>query len=119
MGRFNPEFIKALAHGDTQAFEEVNKLPLIERMAIGNAVDQLRRDENIVPMNSGMSVYEQRKSSIVDDDAVREAMQRQMDIARQNREFQEKAQEEFIIQQTKMAMDRARAGLPRNDRLPR
>lgn len=119
MANYNPEFIKALAHGDAQAHEEVNKLPLLERMSIGNAVDQLRRDENIVPMNSGMSIYEQKKSAYVDDDAVREAMQRRMDIERENREFQEKAREEMIKEQTRLAMERARAGLPRNDRLPR
>jgi hypothetical protein len=119
MGNFNPELVKALAHGDNEAFEQVKGLPLIERMALGNAVDQLRRDENIVPMSSGISIYEQKKSHYVDDDAVREAMQRRMDIERENREFQEKAREEILKEQTRLAMDRARAGLPRNDRLPR
>jgi hypothetical protein len=119
MSEFNPEFIKALAHGDKEAHEQIKELPLIERMAIGNAIDQLRRDENIVPMNGGISIYEQKKSSYVDDDAVREAMQKRMDIERENREHQEKAREEFIREQTRLAMDRARAGLPRNDKLPR
>ncbi|PFP44842.1 hypothetical protein COK01_26365 [Priestia megaterium] len=119
MANYNPEFIKALAMGDKEAYEQVKDLPLLERMSIGNAVDQLRRDENIVPMNGGMSIYEQKKSSYVDDDAVREAMQRRMDIERENRERQEKAQEAFIAEQTRLAMERSRSGLPRNDRLPR
>lgn len=116
---FNQELVRKLAMGDPEAHEQIKSLPLTVRMALGTAVDQLRRDENIVPMNSGFSVYEQKKSSYVDDDAVREAMQRRMDIERENRERQEKAREEFIKEQTKLAMDRARAGLPRNDRLPR
>ncbi|WP_338782490.1 hypothetical protein [Metabacillus sp. FJAT-52054] len=119
MTNFNPDFIRALAHGDAEAHEQVNKLPLIERMSIGNAVDQLRRDENIVPMSSGMSIYEQTKSDYIDDDAVSEAMQRRMDIEKQNREFQEQAREKMIAEQTRLAMERARSGLKRNDRLPR
>ena len=116
---FNKELITALAHGDAAAHEQIKDLPLHVRMSLGNAVDQLRRDENIVPMNNGFSVYEQKKSAYVDDDAVREAMQRRMDIERQNREFQEKAREEFIKEQTRLAVERGRTGLPRNDRLPR
>jgi hypothetical protein len=119
MSEFNPEFIKALAHGDKEAHEQIKELPLTVRMALGTAIEKLRRDENIIPMSGGMSIYEQKKSSYVDDEAVREAMQRRMDIERENREFQEKAREEFIMEQTRLAMDRARAGLPRNDKLPR
>ncbi|MEH7339209.1 hypothetical protein [Priestia megaterium] len=116
---FNKELITALAHGDAQAQEQIKTLPTSVRMALGLAVDQLRRDENIIPMNGGFSVFEQKKSSYVDDDAVREAMQRRMDIERENRERQEQAQEAFIAEQTRLAMERSRAGLPRNDRLPR
>ncbi|WP_337050733.1 hypothetical protein [Priestia megaterium] len=119
MSEFNQELVKALAHGDAQAHEQIKTLPTSVRMALGLAVDQLRRDENIVPMNGGFSVFEQKKSTYVDDDAVREAMQRRMDIERENRERQEKAQEAFIAKQTKLAMERSRSGLPRNDRLPR
>ncbi|MCI2257222.1 hypothetical protein L2D08_23200 [Domibacillus sp. PGB-M46] len=114
MTNFNPELIKALAHGDEAAHEQIKSLPLTVRMALGTAVDQLRRNENIVPMDSNMTVYEQKKSKYIDDEAVRQAMQERMDIERKNREFQEKAREEFIKQQTKLAVDRARAGLPRN-----
>jgi hypothetical protein len=119
MANFNPEFIKRLAMGDDEAYEQIKGLSTLEKMSIGNAVDELRRKENIVPMSSGMSIYEQKKSSYVDDDAVREAMQRRMDFERENSERQEKAREEFIKEQTRQAMERARAGLPRNDRLPR
>ncbi|MFS0621781.1 hypothetical protein [Priestia megaterium] len=119
MSEFNQELVKALAHGDAQAHEQIKTLPTSVRMALGLAVDQLRRDENIVPMNGGLSVYEEKKSSSIDDESLREAMQRRMDIERENREFQEKAREEFIKEQTRLAMERSRSGLPRNDRLPR
>jgi|GEM_PF-6951513 len=118
MTKFNPEFIKRLALGDDEAFEQIKDLSTLERMSIGNAVDELRYKENIVPISSGMSIYEQKKSSYVDDEAVREAMQKQMDIERENREFQERAREKFIAEQTRLAIERARSGLPRNDRLP-
>jgi hypothetical protein len=119
MSQFNPELVKALANGDAGAHEQIKNLPTSVRMALGLAVDKLRRDENIVPMNGGFSVFEQKKSAYVDDDAVREAMRQRMEIERANRERQEKFREEFIKEQTRLAMDRARAGLPRNDRLPR
>lgn len=117
--QFNKELVKALAHGDAAAHEQIKNLPTSVRMALGLEVDKLRRDENIVPMNGGFSVFEQKKSSYVDDDAVREAMRQRMEIERKNREFQEQAKEKFIAEQTRMAVERARLGLPRNDRLPR
>lgn len=119
MSEFNPELIRALANGDAQAYETIKNLPSPVKMAIGLEVDKLRRDENIVPMNSGFSIFEQKKSAYVDDDAVREAMKRRIEIERENRERLEKAREEFIKEQTRLAVDRARAGLPRNDRFPR
>jgi hypothetical protein len=119
MANFNPELVKKLAMGDAEAHEEIKSLPLTVRLSLGNAVDQLRRDENIVPMNSGFSVYEQKKSSYVDDDAVREAMRQRVEIEKANRERQEQAREKFIAEQTRLAVERARSGLTRNDRLPR
>ncbi|WP_110111311.1 hypothetical protein [Bacillus sp. CGMCC 1.16541] len=116
---FNKELVRALANGDKGAFQQIQNLPTPVRMALGIEVDKLRRDENIIPMSNDFSVFEQKKSSYVDDDAVREAMRKRMEIDRQNRERQEKAREEFIKEQTRLAVERARAGLPRNDRLPR
>lgn len=116
---YNPELIRALAHGDNEAHEQIKDLPLIARMAIGAAVDELRRTENIVSMSSGMSIFEQKKSNYVDDDAVREAMQKRMDIERENREFQEKAREEALAEKIKEASERGRARLKRNDLLGR
>ena len=116
MADFNPEFIKRLALGDETAFGEIKDLPLLERMAIGNAVDIMRDEENIVPMSNKMSLYEEKRSEYIDDEAVGEAMQRRFDIERENRERAEKAMEEHIAEQTRQAVNRARSGLPRNGR---
>ncbi|MDR4946511.1 hypothetical protein [Neobacillus cucumis] len=121
MAEFSKELIRALANGSKEAYEEIKNLPLALRMAIGVEVDKLKREENIVPMDggAGFSIYEQKKSNYVDDDAVRESMQRMMDIRKENEERAEKAREEFIKEQTRHAVERARSGLTRNDRLPR
>ncbi|WP_255286631.1 hypothetical protein [Bacillus sp. AFS076308] len=117
---FSKELIRALANGSKEAYEEIKNLPLAVRMAIGVEVDKLRRDENIVPMDGGgFSIFEQKKSKYVDDDAVRESMQRMMDIRKENEERAEKSREEFIKEQTRQAVERARSGLPRNDKLQR
>ena len=118
MTKFNPEFIKRLAMGDDEAHEQIKGLPITERMSIGSAVEELKRTENIVPMSSGMSIYEEKKSSY-DEKGVVEAMQRRREIEQANREHAEKVREEFIRKETEMAVNRARSGLPRNDRLPR
>ncbi|WP_077303989.1 hypothetical protein [Terribacillus halophilus] len=119
MSEFNQELVRALANGDQEAHEQIKSLPAAVRMGLGLAVDKLRQDENIIPMSSGLSVYDKPKSSYIDDDAVREAMQRRMDIERENRERQEAAKEAFIEEQTRLAVERSHAGLTRNDRLPR
>lgn len=90
MANFNPELVKALAYGDVKAFEQIKDLPLPVRMSLGNAVDQLRRDENIVPRSSGMSIYEEKKTSYPDDDAVRQALANPMKLEDDERKRQEK-----------------------------
>lgn len=117
MTKFNPEFIKRLAMGDDEAFEEIKGLPITERMSIGSAVEELRRTENIVPMSSRMSIYEEKVSSY-DEDGVAEAMRIRMEQEKAAQEQAEKRREEFIAKQTRLAVERARGGLPRNDRLP-
>lgn len=116
---YNPELIRALAHGDAEAFETIKDLPAINRIAIGAAVDELRRTESIVPMSSGMSIYEQKKSSYVDDEAVRAAMQKMLDTAEENRRLAKERTEKAIQDQTRQAIERSRAGLKRNDFLGR
>jgi hypothetical protein len=97
MAEFNQELVKALAHGDAEAHEQIKSLPLTVRMALGTAVDQLRRDENIVPMNSGFSIYEQK-------------------LLREADEKREAIRKEFLEKEIKAKVERARAGLTMNDR---
>jgi hypothetical protein len=118
MPKFNPEFIRRLAMGDDEAFDQIKGLSLTERTSIGYAVRELRDKENIVPMSSKMSIYEE-KSSSYDEEGVAEAMRLRMEQEKAAREHAEKMREEFIEKQTRMAVERARSGLPRNDRLPR
>lgn len=112
---YNPELIRALAHGDEQAHEQIKDLPLINRMAIGAAVDEMRRAESIVPMSSGMEIYEAQPSKFVSDDAVRESMQKMMDTQKENRRLAKEATQKAIEKQTREAIERGRAGLKRND----
>jgi len=116
---YNPELIRALAHGDNEAHETIKDLPAMNRIAIGAAVEELRRTESIVPMSGGMSIYEQKKSSYVDDEAVRASMQKMMDTQKENRELVKAATEKAIQEQTRQAVERSRVGLTRNDSLGR
>lgn len=118
MSKFNPDFIRRLAMGDDEAFDQIKGLPLTERTSIGFAVLELRDKENIIPMSSKMSIYEEKTSSY-DDEGVAEAMRLRMEQEKAAQEHAEKMREEFIAEQTRIAVERARSGLPRNDRLLR
>ena len=116
MGNYNPEFIRALAHGDKEAYEMTKTLSSSEQISLGLAVEEMRRNENIVPMSSGLSIYEQKESKYIDDDAVAESIRQRMELERENRERADKAREEFIQEKTRQAVERARCGLPQNGR---
>lgn len=117
MTKFNPEFIKRLAMGDGEAFEQIEGLPVIERMSIGAAVEELRRTENIVPMSAGMSIYAEKESSY-NEEGVVEAMRLKREREEAAREHAEKIREEFIAKQVKAAVERSRSGLPSNGPMP-
>lgn len=68
MATFNPEFIKRMAMGDESAYEEVSKLSAIEKVAIGLAADEYRRNNNVAPIDDRMSIYVQEKKNYVSDD---------------------------------------------------
>lgn len=109
---FNPEFIKRLAMGDNTAYAEVNELPLLERMAIGNAVDQLKRTESIVPMDGGkMSIYTKSQSKLSDDEAVGKALAARIQLEKEQAQLKEKIRQEQIEKEIKQKVERARAGL--------
>lgn len=68
MSRYNPEFIKRLAMGDESAYEEVSKLTSIEKVSIGLAADEYRRNHNVAPVDDRMSIYVQDKQSVLSDE---------------------------------------------------
>jgi predicted nucleotidyltransferase len=113
---FNKELVKALANGDKEAQEQIKDLPLTTRMALGTAVDQMRRDENIVPMDSGFSLYEQKKVSQEEQDELGNALAERNRLLREAEERKEKIRQEFIEKEIKAKVERARAGLAMNDR---
>ena len=108
---FNPEFIKRLALGDDTAFQEVKDLPLLERMSIGNAVDELKRTESIVTVSSGMSIYEEKRSKHTDDEAVGKALSDRIQLEKEQGELKEKIRQEQIRKEVEYKVKRARAGL--------
>lgn len=116
MSEFNQELVRALANGDTEAHEQIKSLPLTVRMALGTAVDQLRRDENIIPMNGGFSLYEQKSSSYTNDEEVANALAERNRLLRETEERKEKIRQEFLEKEIKAKVERARAGLAMNDR---
>lgn len=116
MTNFNPELVKALAHGDAEAHEQIKDLPLTMRMALGTAVDQLRRNENIVPMNSGFSVYEQKKVTQEDQDELGNNLAILLQRQRDAEALKEKIRQEHLEKEIKAKVERARAGLAMADR---
>ncbi|MCM3246539.1 hypothetical protein NX029_01900 [Cytobacillus firmus] len=117
MTNFNPELVKALAHGDAEAHEQIKSLPLTVRMALGTAVDQLRRDENMVPMNGGsFSIYEQKTSSYSNDEEVANSLAERNRLLREDEERREQIRQEHIEKEVKAKVEHARAGLAMNDR---
>ncbi|EJQ37288.1 hypothetical protein IEI_05912 [Bacillus wiedmannii] len=115
MTNFNPDLVKALAHGDAEAHEQIKDLPLTVRMALGTAVDQLRRDENIVPMNSGFSVYEQKKVTQEDQDELGEKLAELLQRRKDAEALKEKIRQEHLEKEIKAKVERARAGLAMAD----
>jgi len=117
MALFDEDFIKAMAHGDEKATELANKLSPSEKISLGMIVEEMRERENIVPMNNGFSVYQKQKSAYVDDEALSESIRTRMEREQAERERQQKIREDYIAEQTKLAIERSRAGLRRNDKL--
>lgn len=116
MANFDPEFLKAVAHGDKEATELANKLSSVEKINLGIVVEEMRKKENIVPMSNGFSIYEQKKVSEEEHDALGKALAERNRQIRENEERQEKIRQEFIEKEVKAKTERARAGLAMNDR---
>ncbi|MEI2357189.1 hypothetical protein [Mesobacillus zeae] len=109
----NEELVRKLAHGDPEAIEKINPLPITVQMSYGLAVDELRRKENIVPMSNGMEIYVQPKQHPMDYDAVGEALKQQLEEQKAKDIEKERIRREHAEKVAKQAVDRARAGLMR------
>lgn len=109
MANYNPELLKALANGDQQAYKQIKGLPLSERMAIGAAVDKLKHDENIIPMNNGFSIYEKQPSKYMNDEEVGKAYAERLEILKRNEAEQERIRKEHAEKIAKEKAARARA----------
>ncbi|RHW36677.1 hypothetical protein D1B33_09760 [Lysinibacillus yapensis] len=116
MAEYNQELVKALAHGDAKAHDQIKNLPLTVRMSLGMAVDEMRRNEKIVPMNSGFSIYEQKKVTPEEQDELGNALAEHNRLLREADEKREAIRQEFIEKEAKAKVERARAGLAMNDR---
>jgi hypothetical protein len=107
---FNQELVKALAHGDKEALEQIQSMPLAVRLALGTAVDKLRRDEQIVSMN-GFYIYEQKKSSYYNDEDLGNALSTLIQRQKEAEERKEKIRQEHLEKVVRYKVERARAGL--------
>jgi hypothetical protein len=116
MSEFNQELVRALANGDKEAQEQIKGLPLTTRMALGTAVDQMRRDENIVPMSNGFSLYEKKKVTQEEQDELGNALAERNRLLREAEERKEKIRQEHLEKEIKAKVARARAGLAMSDR---
>jgi transcriptional regulator with XRE-family HTH domain len=79
MKMLNEHLVRALANGDAETLERVNKLPVSMRMAYGIEIDELRRQENIVPMTNGLELYVQPNKTESEENGVGEAFKRILD----------------------------------------
>jgi hypothetical protein len=107
----NSEIVRRVAMGDIEAIEEVKKLPVPLRMSYGAAADELRRQENIVPMENGMSLYVQPKTQITSNEGVGESLRRMLEEKKAKEAEIEKQRQEHAEKVAKQAAERAKLGL--------
>lgn len=112
MENFNPEFIKRLAMGDDEAYEQIKDLTPVQRTGIGLAVDDLRRKENIIPASSGkMSIYAETERQYADYEGIGKALAERIQHEKEVEEHKEKIREEQLRKEVEFRVQRARAGL--------
>jgi hypothetical protein len=107
----NEQLVRALANGDAETLDRVNKLPVSMRMSYGLAVDELRRKENIVPMTNGLELYVQPNKAEADENAVGEAFKCILEDKKQKEAEAEKQRQENLEKRVRQETERARAGL--------
>lgn len=108
--RYSEELLRALAHGDKEAQAKIKHLPLSERLSIGVAVDTLRTNENIVPMDPGNGIYAKQEQK-EDSDVLGDSLRRILDEKNAKEAEKLRVQEENLQKRAKYEADRARAGL--------
>lgn len=106
----NEQIVRALANGDQETHDRINKLPVSMRMAYGLAVDELRRAENIVPMDNELNLYVKPKTE-ADNEGVGEAFKRILEDKKAKEQEAEKQRQATIDKRVKQETERARAGL--------
>jgi len=114
MTNYNPEFIKRLALGDETAYEQIKGLSTIEKISIGNAVDTLKRTENIVtPPSKEMSIYADgtSKNRAVDYDGIAKAMADRAKAEKDAEAHKEKIRADQLEKEVRYKVGRSRAGL--------
>lgn len=105
----NDELVRKLAMGDQETHDRINKLPISMKMSYGLAVDELRRAENIVPMDNGLSVYVRPNKAEAEGNGVGEAFKQLLDDKKQREAEAEKQRQEHLEKRVKQATERARA----------
>jgi hypothetical protein len=107
----NEQLVRALANGDAETLDRVNKLPVSMKMAYGLAVDELRRKENIVPMTNGRELYVQPNKAESDENGVGEAFKRILEEKKAKEEQAERQRQENLEKRVRQETERARSGL--------
>lgn len=108
---YNPDLIRALAHGDDAALNQIKDLSITERMAIGMAVDTLKQAENIVTPSKGISIYEDTSSKHFDYDGIAQAVSDRIQNEKDAAEHKEKIRKEQLEKEVRYKVERSRAGL--------
>jgi hypothetical protein len=105
----NEELVRKIAHGEQEALERVNNLPVSVKMAYGLAVDEMRRKESIVPMLNGMEVYVQPNRQESEEDGVSGAFARILEEKKVREAEAEKVRKAHVEKVAKQAAERSRA----------
>lgn len=108
----NKDLIKAFAEGNKEALETVNGLPINLRMAYAIAKDEYLKQNEVAKVDSedkGFDIYEKKKSSQEDQDALGEAIANRLKILKENEAEQERIKQEHAEKKAKQQADRSRA----------
>jgi hypothetical protein len=106
---YNEELVKRLAAGDVKAQDEIKNLPTAIKMGLGIAVDEYRKQNDIQQTNDGFSLYDRKKASSLDNDAMAAALAKRLEETKIKEEILQKQRQEHAEKVAKQMTDRARA----------